>query len=322
MKKGLIPLVSLTILLSILSLSSCDSFDEEHPAVDGIVWVDANQDGIEGENEERLSNVEVRLYDSEGTLIGKTTTRFGYFSFPFDDDFIPGTYYLEFVMPEGYQVAGLPEFSQVDPSTGRSITFEIEKAGFNTLDLGLIPQTSTSGSGSQETITLTPSEDTVVTGNGTDANFGDLDNFWIDAQSTAYLRFLLDGLPADYLVESVTLSLFSDGSGHAGGETATATCPDSSQPWDEMGLTWNNRSSPAPGAPASPFTLSPDIDQHSVNILNMTDAFRYCQQAQHYYNYFDAMIYFSSSPAPGVSQGWYSRQSEYPPQLNITYTVP
>jgi len=65
------------------------------------VWVDADEDGIQDNGEAGVSGVTVKLYDSGNTLLETTATgQSGTYLF---DGLDAGDYYVEFVLPAGYE---------------------------------------------------------------------------------------------------------------------------------------------------------------------------------------------------------------------------
>ena len=95
------------------------------PATIGdLVWLDADQDGIQDGDEFGIADVAVSLYNSSGTLIATTTTdNMGAYAF---NNLVPGDYYLEFTPPAGYgittQNAGSDAVidSDINPLTGET----------------------------------------------------------------------------------------------------------------------------------------------------------------------------------------------------------
>ena len=107
----------LILVVFALSLSACFGIDKKSETADldaqesgydgsdnsGIgdfVWYDANQNGIQDEEEEGISGEIVILYDEEGEQIGKTVTNEnGWYNF---SDVKSGIYYLEFELLAEY----------------------------------------------------------------------------------------------------------------------------------------------------------------------------------------------------------------------------
>ncbi|MCB0659584.1 MAG: T9SS type A sorting domain-containing protein, partial [Saprospiraceae bacterium] len=69
-------------------------------ALGDYVWVDEDQDGIQSPSEVGLEGVELILFDGQNNFISSVTTGFG--GFYFFSDLIPGTYYIEAMLPQGY----------------------------------------------------------------------------------------------------------------------------------------------------------------------------------------------------------------------------
>ena len=109
------------------------------------VWEDRNDDGLQGDpaDEPGVANVTVKLYDGDGVLIAiDVTDENGIYTFP---SLLPGEYYIEFVLPDGYTITTVGSDptsdldSNADPKTGRT-PIEILEPGENnpTLDAGLV----------------------------------------------------------------------------------------------------------------------------------------------------------------------------------------
>ena len=101
------------------------------------VWNDDNHDGSQSGGELGLLGVTVTLYTSGDSWISTTTTNdSGFYTFT---DLLPGDYYLEFVLPDGYafspqnQDANDALDSDVDPDTGQTDTISLSP-GDNDLD--------------------------------------------------------------------------------------------------------------------------------------------------------------------------------------------
>ncbi|RKI47813.1 DNRLRE domain-containing protein [Corallococcus sp. AB049A] len=96
------------------------------------------------------------------------------------------------------------------------------------------------------TVTLTPVADSYVAPGAPDSNFGNHGTFIVNREfAESYLRFDLSSLPEDAVITSVSLSALAyDGYAHGGdGNVYTSFVADDS--WQEMGITWNNRPTPA-----------------------------------------------------------------------------
>ncbi|MCB0188994.1 MAG: carboxypeptidase regulatory-like domain-containing protein, partial [Caldilineaceae bacterium] len=76
-----------------------------------LVWLDLNRDGVQDASEtgwpntphkKGVPNVPVALFQANGTPVATTTTdTSGYYQF---DELIPGDYYVQFVIPNGYEL--------------------------------------------------------------------------------------------------------------------------------------------------------------------------------------------------------------------------
>ena len=90
-----------------------------------LVWLDANQDGVQDANEFGVPGATVDLYDSSDNLLDSTTTAYdgsyGFNALP------PGDYYVDITQPAGYTITLQDQGdnaldSDIDPSSGRTIT--------------------------------------------------------------------------------------------------------------------------------------------------------------------------------------------------------
>jgi uncharacterized repeat protein (TIGR01451 family)/fimbrial isopeptide formation D2 family protein len=92
------------------------------------VWYDLNQDGVQDASESGVNGVTVNLYDSADNLVRTTVTandglNDGAYLF---ENLVPGSYYVEFVLPTGYDFSprnqgGDAELdSDADPATGQT----------------------------------------------------------------------------------------------------------------------------------------------------------------------------------------------------------
>jgi uncharacterized repeat protein (TIGR01451 family) len=113
------------------------------------VWLDDNEDGDQDDDEPGVPNVTVNLKDASGTVIATTTTDpDGFYIF---EDFAPGTYSVQFVLPVDFlwttlgAVAGANEDvdSDADPAmNGMTEEVVLEEGEFYLdLDAGIIPET-------------------------------------------------------------------------------------------------------------------------------------------------------------------------------------
>ncbi len=76
-------------------------YPEPKASLGDKVWEDLNKNGIQDANEPGMANVTVKLFDCSGALKSTTTTNTsGIYSFT---NLNPGSYYVEFVSPSGYQ---------------------------------------------------------------------------------------------------------------------------------------------------------------------------------------------------------------------------
>jgi len=90
----------------------------------GLAWVDANGDGLNNYQERPQSNIEIRLYDGAGAIVGeRRTDTEGQYHF---SNLEPGTYVVEAVSPATYRLSPLSDRvdptldSDIDPATGLS----------------------------------------------------------------------------------------------------------------------------------------------------------------------------------------------------------
>ncbi|MCB8925924.1 MAG: carboxypeptidase regulatory-like domain-containing protein [Ardenticatenaceae bacterium] len=154
-----------------------------------LVWLDANQDGLQDADEFGVPNVTVNLYDSSDNLLDTTTTdAYGNYSFT---NLVPGNYYVEMIAPSGYTITGQDAGddaldSDIDATTGQTIVTNLV-SGENdpTWDGGLYTQPASLG-----------------------------DYVWLDANLNGTQDFNESGVIA------VTVSLY-DGSGNLLDSTAT-----------------------------------------------------------------------------------------------------
>ena len=108
--------------------------------VDGLVWEDADGDGMQDGNETGIDVAPVSLYRSDGTFVSSTTTSDGYYSF---SDVAPGDYYVVFDPPSPYLFSpkdqGQDDTIDSDAyASGRTDIVTINTAGTDlTLDAGI-----------------------------------------------------------------------------------------------------------------------------------------------------------------------------------------
>jgi len=112
------------------------------------VWLDADGDGIQDGGESAVQNVTVniRLSSNDALYASTTTNSSGNYAF----DVVAGTYYVEFVSPDGYTFSAKGEGadatadSDADPD-GKSDSFTVDGTGGDDdpdIDCGLIEPTS------------------------------------------------------------------------------------------------------------------------------------------------------------------------------------
>lgn len=116
-------------------------------ALGDYVWYDMDEDGIQDEGEMGVPNVTVNLYNCADELLATMLTNGdGYYLF---DQLQPGDYYVEFILPEGYQFTyqdqGTDDAvdSDADVTTGRTICTNLEAGETDlTWDAGIfrVPQ--------------------------------------------------------------------------------------------------------------------------------------------------------------------------------------
>ncbi|MCB8925923.1 MAG: DUF11 domain-containing protein [Ardenticatenaceae bacterium] len=113
----------------------------QNASVGDFVWLDLNGNGLQDGGEPGLANVTVNLYTSGGSFVSATSTdSSGAYAFT---NLVPGSYYVEFVLPSGYaftyanQGADTVD-SDANVTTGQTAVFTLT-AGENetTWDAGL-----------------------------------------------------------------------------------------------------------------------------------------------------------------------------------------
>jgi uncharacterized repeat protein (TIGR01451 family) len=99
-------------------------------SIGDTVWWDVDQDGLQDGGESGLASVTVNLYDGSGALQASTSTDgSGIYGF---SDLSPGDYYVEFVLPSGYdfspQDQGADDTldSDADPTTGQTVATTLD----------------------------------------------------------------------------------------------------------------------------------------------------------------------------------------------------
>lgn len=119
-------------------------------SVDGFVWIDTDEDGIQDCEETGLPCASITLYCTNGTPVDATTTdtagRYLFTCLP------PGDYYLIFDPPQGYTFTAACQGgddtldSDADPATGRTENVTLtENRTEAALDAGMVAATPPSG---------------------------------------------------------------------------------------------------------------------------------------------------------------------------------
>lgn len=112
-------------------------------SISNLVWVDTNGDGIQDVGELGLDGVSVKLYNSTGTTLLKSTTTAGGGLYSFT--VLPaGTYIVKFTCPSGYYLSPLDaggddtKDSDADPLTGKTAGIILAAADdIATVDAGM-----------------------------------------------------------------------------------------------------------------------------------------------------------------------------------------
>ncbi|MFO7447821.1 MAG: SdrD B-like domain-containing protein [Ignavibacteriaceae bacterium] len=96
-------------------------------SIGDFVWKDSNKNGIQDEGEPGVSNVTVKLYNCDNTLVGTTITNtVGNYLF---SELEAGSYYVQFILPDGYtftsrdQGSDDQEDSDADAASGKTECF-------------------------------------------------------------------------------------------------------------------------------------------------------------------------------------------------------
>jgi len=115
----------------------------EKGSIGNYVWLDSNRDGLQNKNELPLSNIVVKLFDSNNQEIASTKTdNSGKYLFP---DVVVGNYYVTFSIPTGYSVtvknSGEDKSKDSDADKGgKTDTFTLsEGEELDSIDMGLSP---------------------------------------------------------------------------------------------------------------------------------------------------------------------------------------
>ncbi len=116
----------------------------ERSIIGDFVWIDDNQDGIQDPGESGMSGVTVNLLDGGDNLLASTVTGTnGDFAF---NDYPPGDYRLEFVLPDDHSFTGRDigndnYDSDADPLTGLTDVFTLALNDVQRRwDAGLVPK--------------------------------------------------------------------------------------------------------------------------------------------------------------------------------------
>ena len=123
------------------------------------VWIDENKNGAQDAGEPGVPDVTVHLYNEDGTLARTTTTDAnGNYLF---EDVPPGNYYVEFVLPDGYELT-TPDNGDNDsdsdaaPNSGRTVILTMAGVDDLTWDAGLFRPEKEPGAKPEATPTPTP----------------------------------------------------------------------------------------------------------------------------------------------------------------------
>jgi hypothetical protein len=125
------------LTISELTSNGCQLVDL-HADLGDTVWEDSDADGIQEAGETNLiDGVTVNLYECGGALVDSTTTDFLPPSYMFID-VDAGDYYLEFVLPDGYEFSpqdqGVDDEvdSDVHPGTGQTECYQLAPGEWDT----------------------------------------------------------------------------------------------------------------------------------------------------------------------------------------------
>ncbi|OXM83648.1 hypothetical protein CF651_24565, partial [Paenibacillus rigui] len=144
--------------------------------IGNLVWIDANENGLQDASESGLNGVTVHLYNGSGTLLATTTSatyngQAGHYVF---DNLNPGNYQVEFVLPSveyGFtgETAGADQTidSDANPATGKTSVFSLALGEKNlTVDAGItqLPRSGTqTATASAATLTPVAGADNTIT---------------------------------------------------------------------------------------------------------------------------------------------------------------
>ncbi|MFN4111878.1 MAG: SdrD B-like domain-containing protein, partial [Ignavibacteria bacterium] len=105
-----------------------DCAENVYGKIGDFVWFDVNENGLQDPDENGIPNVHVKLFSCNDVLVDSTTTDlFGKYNF---SNIAPGSYYVKFDLPDGYQFtikdAGDDNFdSDVDLISGKTACFTL-----------------------------------------------------------------------------------------------------------------------------------------------------------------------------------------------------
>lgn len=111
-------------------------------SVGNLVWLDLNMNGRQDNNEPGVANIVVKLYSSDGLLVGQVTTDAdGHYQFV---GLPPGEYMVEFMLPPAFMFSPVgadeesDEDSNVDPMTRQTTIITLQSGDVNlTWDAGI-----------------------------------------------------------------------------------------------------------------------------------------------------------------------------------------
>jgi len=321
MKSNRLILFASVMPLILLTLNQTACEPEQPSMVEGFTFVDTNQNGKDDPGEPVLPDIDVRLFDGSGKLIETTTTdEYGHYSFP---DLPSGSYSIQIILPENYKVSVQPVSIPVDPATGKSGIFQIHNQTI-TVDIGLALRSDNGGPGVgdtlpvQNTISITPSEDTSVSQYSPTNNYGNQDRLPLQNDSMVFMRFPLDQLPKNSTLISAVLDMFIRASSNSRDALAAITFPDPATYWLEGALTWENKPAQAPNAVTIYSQLADNSGEGSKDSFDVQEPLMAYLQTHPDAEYFD--ITLSYSRGEYIAQDYYSRESLLPPLLNVSYS--
>ena len=205
-------------------VSPCDG------AIGDFVWLDLNGNGIQDPGENGISNVEVRLMDSQGHVLNTTTTGTGYYQFT---GLCAGTYQVEVVPPVGYaaspvNAAGSTPDNDSNPNPTTVVLSVINSNGDVTVDesndFGFVPgriivKKFTDPAGSPQGFQFTPSYNGGATFSLTDGTSNDSGPLVAGSYSVA------EALPTNWIQTSASCDNGNkpDAVNLAAGQTVTCT---------------------------------------------------------------------------------------------------